>query len=152
MRPKTKTPYAIPVGYVALPVEPTREIIEAFEAAQPGGFLSLKGYAALVKTARDTFDPEADDQALDPAAIAATIPRLTLTQARTAAAFYAGLALRDMQELLPVIQGTTPASAAAVKRARDKLLASVVEHADDIVEALRAAATTLETANDDVAG
>lgn len=141
-----KTPANLPVGYVPLPVEPTREIMEAFEAAQPGAFLSLRAYAALVKTARETFDPSdnaGDDQA------PATIHKITMAQARTAGAFYAGIAHRDIQELIPVVQGSTNASAAAVKRAKDKLLATVVEHADDILEALRAAATTLEPVNSD---
>jgi hypothetical protein len=133
--------YNLPVGYVPFPVEPTREILQAVESAQPGAFLSLKGYAALVKAARDTYEPE------DRQASLFAIEPMTMSQARASSAYYSALALREMMELLPVVQGDTPASAAAVKRAREKLLASVVEHADDILEALRVAAATMETAN-----
>jgi hypothetical protein len=141
MKPKAPS-YNLPVGYVPFPVEPTREILQAVESAEPGAYLSLKAYAAIVKAARDTYQPE------DRQASLFDIEPMTMAKARASSAYYSGLALRDLLELLPVVQGDTPASAAAVKRAREKLLASVVEHADDILEALRVAASTLETAND----
>lgn len=138
-----KTPLNLPVGYVPLPVELTREIAEAFELAAPGSILSARSYAAIVRVAREQFDDLHDDPLADPPQ-GIPVQALTMAQAKTSSAFYSGLALRELADLLPVVQGRAKATQAAVARARDKLLAVIVEHGDDIVEALRVAAGNTE--------